>query len=48
MSAQLGYPADVAVFADRLERLLPLATHALLVCEGEGGRLAGFIGPNGA
>jgi N-acetylglutamate synthase-like GNAT family acetyltransferase len=44
LSAQLGYPADVAVFAERLERLLPLATHALLVCEGEGGRLAGFIG----
>jgi GNAT superfamily N-acetyltransferase len=44
LSAQLGYPADVAVFADRLERLLPLATHAVLVCEGGGGRLAGFIG----
>jgi hypothetical protein len=28
LSAQLGYPADVAVFAERLERLLPLATHA--------------------
>ena len=44
LSAQLGYPADVAVFADRLERLLPLRTHAVLVCEGENGRLAGFIG----
>lgn len=44
LSAQLGYPADVAVFADRLERLLPLPTHALLVCEGDDGRLAGFIG----
>ena len=44
LSAQLGYPAEVAVFADRLERLLPLPTHALLVCEGADGRLAGFIG----
>jgi GNAT superfamily N-acetyltransferase len=44
LSAQLGYPADAAVFSDRLERLLPLATHAVLVAEGDGGRLAGFIG----
>ena len=44
LSAQLGYPADADVFADRLERLLPLPTHALLVCEGDDGRLAGFIG----
>ena len=44
LSAQLGYPADVAVFADRLERILPLHTHAVLVCEGENSRLAGFIG----
>jgi GNAT superfamily N-acetyltransferase len=46
LSAQLGYPADAAAFTDRLERILPLATHAVLVCEGEGegGRLAGFVG----
>jgi GNAT superfamily N-acetyltransferase len=44
LSAQLGYPADVAVFADRLERILPLRTHAVLVYESEHGRLAGFIG----
>ena len=44
LSAQLGYPADVAVFADRLERILRLPTHAVLVCEGDDGRLAGFIG----
>ena len=44
LSAQLGYPADVAVFADRLQRMLRLPTHAVLVCEGEGDRLAGFIG----
>jgi N-acetylglutamate synthase-like GNAT family acetyltransferase len=44
LSAQLGYPAEVAVFAGRLERLLPLATHAVLVCEGGDGRLAGFVG----
>lgn len=44
LSAQLGYPAEVAVFAGRLERILPLPTHAVLVCEGEYGRLAGFIG----
>lgn len=44
LSAQLGYPADVAVFADRLERLLARPTHALLVCDGGDGRLAGFVG----
>ena len=44
LSAQLGYPADAAVFADRLERSSPLRTHALLVCAGDEGRLAGFIG----
>ena len=44
LSAQLGYPADAAVFADRLERILPLRTHALLACAGDDGRLAGFIG----
>ena len=44
LSAQLGYPADVAAFADRLERSSPLRTHALLVCAGDEGRLAGFIG----
>ncbi|MFT3897370.1 MAG: GNAT family N-acetyltransferase [Thermomonas sp.] len=44
LSAQLGYPADIAVFAERLERMSRLPTHAVLVCEGEGGHLAGFIG----
>jgi GNAT superfamily N-acetyltransferase len=44
LSAQLGYPAGIAVFADRLARLLPLPTHAVLVCEGDDGRLSGFIG----
>lgn len=43
LSAQLGYPGDVAVFADRLERILRLPTHAVLVCDGANGRLAGFI-----
>ena len=44
LSAQLGYPADIAVFVDRLERILPSRTHAVLVCEGDDGRLAGFVG----
>ncbi|GAA5001312.1 GNAT family N-acetyltransferase [Pseudoluteimonas lycopersici] len=44
LSAQLGYPARVGVFAGRLERMSRSPTHAVLVCEGEGGRLAGFIG----
>lgn len=44
LSAQLGYPADVELFAGRLERIVRLPTHAVLVREGAGGRLAGFIG----
>ena len=44
LSAQLGYPADVAVFADRLRRLLPLPTHDVLVSDLGNGRLAGFVG----
>jgi N-acetylglutamate synthase-like GNAT family acetyltransferase len=44
LSAQLGYPADVATFAERLDRLSRSPTHAVLVCEGGGGRLAGFVG----
>ncbi|HEX2083533.1 MAG TPA: GNAT family N-acetyltransferase [Xanthomonadaceae bacterium] len=44
LSAQLGYPAEAAVFAERLRRLLPLPTHAVLVCEHEGGGLDGFVG----
>lgn len=44
LSAQLGYPATVAEFAGRLQRMALLPTHAVLVCEGENGRLSGFIG----
>jgi GNAT superfamily N-acetyltransferase len=44
LSAQLGYPAEIAVFLERLRRLLPLPTHAVLVCEHEGGGLHGFVG----
>lgn len=44
LSAQLGYAAEAAVFEDRLRRIAAMPTHAVLVCEGEAGGLAGFIG----
>ncbi|HVI57811.1 MAG TPA: GNAT family N-acetyltransferase [Luteimonas sp.] len=50
LSAQLGYPADVAVFEARLRRLLASPLHAVLVAGGEpasakaAGGLAGLIG----
>jgi N-acetylglutamate synthase-like GNAT family acetyltransferase len=44
LSAQLGYPDAADVFSGRLQRLLARETHAVLVCEGDEGRLAGFIG----
>lgn len=43
LSAQLGYPADVAAFEARLRRLLDSPLHAVLVAAG-GTRLAGLIG----
>jgi len=44
LSAQLGYPAAIAAFAERLRQLQSRDTHAVLVHEGEGNRLAGFVG----
>lgn len=44
LSGQLGYPGDISTFEDRLARITRLPTHAVLVCEGDDGRLAGFIG----
>ncbi len=50
LSAQLGYPADVAVFEARLRQLLDSSLHAVLVAAAEpasakaGGTLAGLIG----
>lgn len=44
LSAQLGYPASVEVFAERLRRLLPLSTHDVLVADAGAGVLAGFVG----
>lgn len=43
LSAQLGYPADVAAFEARLRRLLDSPLHAVLVAAGGTG-LAGLIG----
>jgi GNAT superfamily N-acetyltransferase len=43
LSAQLGYPADAATYEERLRRLLPSPSHAILVCEADGGRLAGYV-----
>ena len=44
LSAQLGYPAAIAAFAERLRQLQSRDTHAVLVHVGEGNRLAGFVG----
>jgi GNAT superfamily N-acetyltransferase len=50
LSAQLGYPADVAVFAARLRRLLDSPLHAVMVAAREpvpataDGALSGLIG----
>jgi GNAT superfamily N-acetyltransferase len=43
LSAQLGYPAGVAVFEARLRRLLDSPLHAVLVAQGDGA-LAGLAG----
>lgn len=43
LSAQLGYPADAPAYAARLDRLQALSTHAVLVCDVGGGRLAGYV-----
>lgn len=43
LSAQLGYPADASAYDVRLRRLLALPTHAVLVCDVGGGRLAGYV-----
>lgn len=44
LSAQLGYPADVAVFARRLAVLLHSPKHAVLVADAGDARLHGFVG----
>jgi GNAT superfamily N-acetyltransferase len=46
LSAQLGYPADADVFAERLRRLLPSPVHDVLVADDEAddARLRGFVG----
>ena len=43
-SAQLGQATEASVFKQRLRRITALPTHAILIHEGESGRLAGFIG----
>lgn len=43
LSAQLGYPASVEAFEDRLRKLLVSPLHALFVAEAGDGGLAGFI-----
>lgn len=43
LSAQLGYPAPVDAFQERLRKLLASPKHAVFVAEADGGRLAGFI-----
>jgi GNAT superfamily N-acetyltransferase len=44
LSAQLGYPADVAVFAQRLAALLDSPKHAVLVADAGDAGLLGFVG----
>lgn len=43
LSAQLGYPADAAVFRERLRRIAAHQTHTVFVDDAGNGRLAGFI-----
>ncbi len=43
LSAQLGYPAPVDAFQERLRKLLASSKHALFVAEADDGRLVGFI-----
>jgi N-acetylglutamate synthase-like GNAT family acetyltransferase len=43
LSAQLGYPATVEVFAGRLQRLLDSPAHAVLVAAEADGHLAGLV-----
>ncbi len=43
LSAQLGYPAPVEAFEDRLRKLLASPQHAVFVADAGDGRLAGFI-----
>lgn len=44
LSAQLGYPADAAVFAQRLAALLDSPKHAVLVADAGDAGLHGFVG----
>jgi len=44
LSAQLGYPADTAVFAQRLTALIDSPKHAVLVADAGDAVLHGFIG----
>lgn len=43
LSVQLGYPADAATYEERLPRLLSSPSHAILVCDADGDRLAGYV-----
>lgn len=43
LSAQLGYPASEDTFAARLRMLLGSPRHAMLVAQGDGERLSGFV-----
>ncbi len=43
LSAQLGYPAPVEAFQDRLRKLLASPQHAVFVAEAGDGGLVGFI-----
>lgn len=43
LSAQLGYAADAATYAQRLPRLLSSPAHAILVCDADRDRLAGYV-----
>ena len=44
LSAQLGYPADAAVFARRLAALRDSPKHAVLVADAGDAQLHGFVG----
>lgn len=44
LSAQLGYPAEIEAFVQRLEFLLHSPKHSVLVAAGDDGHLQGFVG----
>ena len=43
LASELGYPSDADSMATRLDMLLPLSGHRIVVAQGDAGRLRGWI-----